>query len=185
MAASPIAPAGARARPPWRRPRGHPRDAPDGARRPPCRLPLRCLLARGGPARGLGRAGRRGELGAHVPPNEVDEVRIIGGWLAAHQDAVQIPLHPAPDRERLQELVAEAARARAAQLNGSSTTSPVPPSAPTATADPGGASRRTRASAIGPSAGDTATLERTPTPRPSKVSSSPARAGAESLTPRR
>ena len=133
----------------------------------------------------LGRAGRRGELGAHVPPNEVDEVRIVGGWLAAHPDAVQIPLHPAPDRERLQELVAEAARARAAQLNGSSTTSPVAPSAPTATADPGGASRRTRASAIGPSAGDTATLERTPTPRPSKVSSSPARAGAESLTPRR
>ena len=31
------------------------------------------------------RGGRAGELGAHVPPDEVDEVRIIAGYLASHE----------------------------------------------------------------------------------------------------
>src|SRR5581483_4874530 len=34
----------------------------------------------------LRRAGRAGELGAHVPPDEIDEVRIVGGWLASHPE---------------------------------------------------------------------------------------------------
>jgi DNA polymerase III subunit epsilon len=42
--------------------------------------------------RALQRAGRAGELGAHVPPDEVDEVRIITTWLASHPDAEQRPL---------------------------------------------------------------------------------------------
>jgi DNA polymerase-3 subunit epsilon len=41
------------------------------------------------------RAGRVGELGAHVPPGEVDEVRIITTWLASHPDAEQRPLRAA------------------------------------------------------------------------------------------
>jgi DNA polymerase-3 subunit epsilon len=40
----------------------------------------------------LRRAGRAGELGAHVPPAEVDEVRIITTWLASHPEAEQRPL---------------------------------------------------------------------------------------------
>jgi hypothetical protein len=43
----------------------------------------------------LRRAGRTGELGAHVPPDEVDEVRIITTWLASHPDAEQRPLRAA------------------------------------------------------------------------------------------
>jgi len=46
----------------------------------------------------LAAAGRSGELGAHVPPDEVDELRIVGRWLAAHPDAPQLVLAPAPDR---------------------------------------------------------------------------------------
>jgi len=46
-------------------------------------------------------AGRSGELGAHVPPDEVDELRIVGRWLAAHPDAPQLVLAPAPDRTAL------------------------------------------------------------------------------------
>ena len=40
----------------------------------------------------LRRAGRIGELGAHVPPGEVDEVRIITTWLASHPETEQHPL---------------------------------------------------------------------------------------------
>ena len=37
----------------------------------------------------LRRAGRAGELGAHVPPGEVDEMRIIGTYLASHPETEQ------------------------------------------------------------------------------------------------
>ncbi len=47
------------------------------------------------------RSGRLGELGAHVPPDEVDEVRILGSWLASHPETAQLVLHPASDREAL------------------------------------------------------------------------------------
>jgi DNA polymerase-3 subunit epsilon len=43
-------------------------------------------------AHALSRAGRVGELGAHVPPGEVDEVRIITTWLASHPETEQHPL---------------------------------------------------------------------------------------------
>ncbi len=41
-------------------------------------------------------AGRAGELGAHVPPHEVDEVRLIGSWLASHPEAPQLALRQEP-----------------------------------------------------------------------------------------
>ncbi len=44
----------------------------------------------------LTRAGRAGELGAHVPPDEIDELRIIANYLAAHPDTTQLSLEPAP-----------------------------------------------------------------------------------------
>jgi DNA polymerase-3 subunit epsilon len=46
-------------------------------------------------AAALARAGRSGELGAHVPPGEVDEMRIIGTYLASHPQTEQRPLRPA------------------------------------------------------------------------------------------
>ncbi len=52
-------------------------------------------------AAAISRGGRIGELGAHVPPDEIDELRIIGSWLSSHPDARQLPLHPAPDRAAL------------------------------------------------------------------------------------
>ncbi|MBV9049917.1 MAG: 3'-5' exoribonuclease [Solirubrobacterales bacterium] len=101
----------------------------------------------------LARGGRVGELGAHVPPSEVDEVRIVASYLASHPETPQLVLDPPPEREAL-------AGCLACQENGSSTTSATTPpeSAPTTTVAPVGTSRRTNASAIGPSRGDTATL---------------------------
>ena len=55
--------------------------------------------------RALRRQGRVGEVGAHVPPDEVDEVRIIGTWLASHPDAPQLVLRPAPDHDALADLL--------------------------------------------------------------------------------
>jgi DNA polymerase-3 subunit epsilon len=56
----------------------------------------------------LARAGRIDELGAHVPPDEVDEVRIIGSWLASHPGTPQLALRPAPGREALRAFVERA-----------------------------------------------------------------------------
>ncbi|MGI8711947.1 MAG: exonuclease domain-containing protein [Solirubrobacteraceae bacterium] len=42
--------------------------------------------------RALGKLGRIGDLGAHIPADEIDEVRLIGSWLASHPDAPQLPL---------------------------------------------------------------------------------------------
>jgi DNA polymerase-3 subunit epsilon len=55
-------------------------------------------------AAALRREGRVGEVGAHVPPDEVDEVRILGTWLASHPETPQLVLRPAPDRRTLSEL---------------------------------------------------------------------------------
>jgi DNA polymerase-3 subunit epsilon len=115
----------------------------------------------------LRRGGRVGELGAHVPPDEVDEVRIVASYLASHSDTPQLTLEPPPNRTALEEFV-DAQRA-----NGSATTSAETASAPTETVDPSGASRRTSASAIGPSRGDTDALPTMPTDRPSNVITSP------------
>jgi DNA polymerase-3 subunit epsilon len=53
----------------------------------------------------LARRGRTGELGAHVPPDEVDEVRIVASWLASHPHAPQLVLEPAPDAGTLAALL--------------------------------------------------------------------------------
>jgi DNA polymerase-3 subunit epsilon len=60
----------------------------------------------------LRREGRAGEVGAHVPPGEVDEVRILGSWLASHPDAPQLVLRPAPGREALALLLERACATR-------------------------------------------------------------------------
>jgi DNA polymerase-3 subunit epsilon len=58
------------------------------------------------------RGGRLGELGAHVPPAEIDEVRIIGTWLAAHPHTPRLHLHPAPGPEALHGLLTDVVSAR-------------------------------------------------------------------------
>ena len=50
-------------------------------------------------------AGRIGELGAHVPPDEIDELRILGSWLGSHPDTPQLALRPAPGRAELEEFL--------------------------------------------------------------------------------
>jgi DNA polymerase III subunit epsilon len=87
---------------------------------------------------------RAGELGAHLPPEEVDEVRIVATYLASHPDTPQLLIDSPTD------VTSFCGRA---QANGSSTTSaPIPPAV--VMVDPGGASRRTKASAIEPNLGD-------------------------------
>jgi DNA polymerase-3 subunit epsilon len=71
------------------------------------------LMAR--TAAALRREGRVGEVGAHVPPDEVDEVRILGTWLASHPDTPQLVLRPAPDRDAIRAVLE---RARAAPSGG-------------------------------------------------------------------
>jgi DNA polymerase III subunit epsilon len=52
-------------------------------------------------AEALRRGGRAGELGAHVPPDEVDEVRIVATYLASHPDLPRLALEPVPTSESL------------------------------------------------------------------------------------
>ena len=49
----------------------------------------------------LTRGGRGGELGAHVPPDEVDEVRLVRSYLASHPELPQLRLDPPPRPEAL------------------------------------------------------------------------------------
>lgn len=65
----------------------------------------------------LGREWRVGELGAHVPPDEVDEVRIIGTWLASHPDTLRLALRPEPDLETLSKLWERAGSRRERQFD--------------------------------------------------------------------
>jgi DNA polymerase-3 subunit epsilon len=114
-------------------------------------------------AAALVRAGRAGELGAHVPPLEIDEVRIVETYLVSHPDTRQLGLGTALDGDRLARFVAESVaaageRAGGAQAKGSSSTSAETPLEPTATVEPGGASRRTSESAIDPRRGEIAAL---------------------------
>lgn len=102
----------------------------------------------------LARGSRAGDLGAHLPADEIDEVRIIETYLASHPDIAQLPLSPPPSREALEEF----AGGYEAEVNGSSTTSALTESVPTCTSEPGGASRRTRARAIAPNRGDSMAL---------------------------
>ena len=93
---------------------------------------------------------RRGELTAHLPPDEVDEMRIVASWRASHPQALELPLEPPPDEQTLNGFVAGIQ-----PVNGSSTTSAVTPPSPavTPTVEPTGASRRTSPSPIEPKVG--------------------------------
>jgi DNA polymerase III subunit epsilon len=51
---------------------------------------------------------RAGELGVHVPPDEVDEIRILGNYLAAHPDAPQLTLEEPPSSDALGRFVSDA-----------------------------------------------------------------------------
>jgi len=51
-------------------------------------------------AAALARGGRR-ELGAHVPPDEIDEVRLVRTYLASHPELPRLVLEPPPTREAL------------------------------------------------------------------------------------
>jgi DNA polymerase-3 subunit epsilon len=55
----------------------------------------------------LVRAGRRVGLGAHLPPDEVDEVRIVATYLASHEDVAQLALESPPSREMLERFAAD------------------------------------------------------------------------------
>jgi DNA polymerase-3 subunit epsilon len=113
-------------------------------------------------ATALTRGGRAGELGAHVPPDEVDEVRIIATYLASHPWLPQQVLDPPPSlaslkqwlRSDLDDLrVAYRPLGRPGQENGSSETS-ASTASPTKTVEPTGASLLTSANAIHPNLGD-------------------------------
>jgi DNA polymerase-3 subunit epsilon len=96
---------------------------------------------------------RRGELTAHLPPDEVDEMRIVATWLQSHPDTPLLELDPAPDDRSLRQFATGVQ-----PVNGSSTTSPLTPFSPTVTTEPTGASRLTSASPIEPNVGEQATL---------------------------
>ena len=49
----------------------------------------------------LTRAARGVEIGTHVPPDEIDEVRIVATYLDGHPDTPQLALDPAPSAEML------------------------------------------------------------------------------------
>jgi len=51
------------------------------------------------------RRGRAGEIGAHVPPDEVDEVRILASYLASHPELPQLSLEPEPAADALEAFV--------------------------------------------------------------------------------
>ncbi len=59
-------------------------------------------------AAAVARSGRLDEVGAHVPPDEIDELRILGSWLAAHPETPQLALRPAPEPRALHEFIASA-----------------------------------------------------------------------------
>ncbi len=53
----------------------------------------------------LARGGRDGELGTHVPPDEIDEVRLVRTYLASHPKLPQLELGPPPGLEALRDFV--------------------------------------------------------------------------------
>ena len=60
----------------------------------------------------LARAGRPSAT-AHVPPDEIDEVRIVSTWLAHHDgDVAGLPLEPPPDAARLEAFARAAVQSR-------------------------------------------------------------------------
>jgi DNA polymerase-3 subunit epsilon len=118
-----------------------------------------------------------------LPAAEVDELRIVGAWLAAHPETPSLALLPPPTPARLARFIRACGAAHVP--NGSETTSAGHASWPTATVAPVAASRRKRASPSGPRAGESATLLTFPTMRSPSITESPGAAGAESDSPRR
>jgi DNA polymerase-3 subunit epsilon len=59
-------------------------------------------------AAALARVGGSRGVGTHVPPGEIDEVRIVANWLAAHPETPALVLDPPPGREALERFVAGA-----------------------------------------------------------------------------
>jgi DNA polymerase III subunit epsilon len=53
----------------------------------------------------LTRAPRPGELATHLPPGEVDEIRIMATYLASHPETPQLVLDPAPGTEALERFI--------------------------------------------------------------------------------
>ncbi len=51
---------------------------------------------------------RAGELGVHVPPDEIDEIRIVSNYIAAHPEARQLTLDPPPSAAALVRFVRDA-----------------------------------------------------------------------------
>jgi DNA polymerase-3 subunit epsilon len=58
-------------------------------------------------AAALSRGRRHGELGAHVPPDEVDELRLVASYVASHPDLRRLELSPAPSPAQLARLADE------------------------------------------------------------------------------
>jgi hypothetical protein len=55
-------------------------------------------------AAALARGGGRGPgVGTHLPPDEVDEMRLFAAYLASHPDTPQLVLDPAPSAAELTE----------------------------------------------------------------------------------
>jgi DNA polymerase III subunit epsilon len=61
-------------------------------------------------AAAIRRGTRVGELGAHLPPDEVDEVRIVASYLSSHPELPQLVLDPPPAPEALRALADQAGR---------------------------------------------------------------------------
>ena len=67
-------------------------------------------------AAALTRLGGARGVGTHVPPAEVDEVRIVANWLASHPETPSLVLDPPPGREALERFVAAPASGERAEL---------------------------------------------------------------------
>ena len=57
----------------------------------------------------LRKGGRAGELGAHVPPDELDEVRIVATYLASRPQLPWLALDPPPSLELLKRFLGRSA----------------------------------------------------------------------------
>src|SRR5262249_33361671 len=72
-------------------------------------LPTDAVELRERPSAAWRRGGRAGELGAQVPPEEIDEVRIVASYLSSHPDTPQLVLDPEPAGEALAQFAYDAA----------------------------------------------------------------------------
>lgn len=57
-------------------------------------------------------ARQRPGAAAHVPAEEIDEVRIVSGWLARHPETATLAIDEQPDRDRLARWLQRAAGSR-------------------------------------------------------------------------